>query len=544
MSGNNDPFVFEISLSILDHLGRNLYRNFVTILGEAISNSWDADASNVWIYVDGNNFVIKDDGIGMDFDDFQGKFLRVGYSKRKNDNTLSAKGRPFIGRKGIGKLALLSCAEKVSIISKKENGEYIGGTINNSILDQVIKDDLKPDEYPLEPLDLEIFAKYIDGHSQGTVIHFENVRDGIKNSVDFLKKITALYFRFSLIDTSFNIYINDDLITLEDVKDLSDKTQYLWSLNNFSDPFIDENLSHIEEAHRKNIELPEGMSGFVASVLTPKNLSILGTGERVSLDLFVNGRLRERDILKNTPTARIAESYLYGQVHYNALDQGEDKFTSSREGVVADDPEYQEFLSVIKGVVAEIVNDWDKLRVKNREEGDPENERITPKERKSRELVGVVTKEYATRTKTDNVNTWMDELADDAQFNVQSYTECFVSENLVRKYITAKNIPMTTVAQAQITEWKDREAENKRQANINIDIMRTGEDISYLGMDTLTFLADNTGTANSMRTDAKEYKPLRNAVMHTSLLTDPAKLRLTTVYENIKARIKSLINQP
>src|SRR3989344_1460387 len=485
MQENNNPFVFEISLSILDHLGRNLYRNFVTILGEAISNSWDADASNVWIYVDGDNFVIKDDGIGMDFGDFQGKFLRVGYSKRKNDNTLSAKGRPFIGRKGIGKLALLSCAEKVSIISKKENGEYIGGTINNSILDQVIKDDLKPDQYPLEPLDLKIFAKYIEGHNQGTVIHFENVRDGIKNSVDFLKKITALYFRFSLIDTSFNIYINDDLITLEDVKDLSDKTQYLWSLNNFSDPFIDENLSHIEQAHRKNFELPEGISGFVASVLTPKNLSILGTGERVSLDLFVNGRLRERDILKNTPTARIAESYLYGQVHYNALDKGEDKFTSSREGVVADDPEYQEFLSVIKGVVADIVNDWDKLRVKNREEGDPENERIT-----------------------------------------------------------AKNIPMTTVAQAQITEWKDREVENKRHANINIDIMRTGEDISYLGMDTLTFLADNTGTANSMRTDAKEYKPLRNAVMHTSLLTDAAKLRLTTVYENIKARIKSLINQP
>src|SRR3990167_2857725 len=95
MQENNNPFVFEISLSILDHLGRNLYRNFVTILGEAISNSWDADASNVWIYVDGDNFVIKDDGIGMDFGDFQGKFLRVGYSKRKNDNTLSAKGRPL-----------------------------------------------------------------------------------------------------------------------------------------------------------------------------------------------------------------------------------------------------------------------------------------------------------------------------------------------------------------------------------------------------------------------------------------------------------------
>jgi hypothetical protein len=30
------------------HLGRNLYRSFITVIGEAISNSWDADAENVW----------------------------------------------------------------------------------------------------------------------------------------------------------------------------------------------------------------------------------------------------------------------------------------------------------------------------------------------------------------------------------------------------------------------------------------------------------------------------------------------------------------
>ena len=39
----NSSFTFNISLSVLNHLGRNLYRNFITVLGEAISNSWDAD---------------------------------------------------------------------------------------------------------------------------------------------------------------------------------------------------------------------------------------------------------------------------------------------------------------------------------------------------------------------------------------------------------------------------------------------------------------------------------------------------------------------
>src|ERR1700674_1090803 len=81
---HNEQFSFEISLSVLNHLGRNLYRSFVTVIGEAISNSWDADAKNVWVYIDrkSNSFVIKDDGAGMTSFDFQEKFLKIGYSKR------------------------------------------------------------------------------------------------------------------------------------------------------------------------------------------------------------------------------------------------------------------------------------------------------------------------------------------------------------------------------------------------------------------------------------------------------------------------------
>ena len=44
-----EKYNFNISLSVLNHLGRNLYRNIITVLGEAISNSWDADAENVHV---------------------------------------------------------------------------------------------------------------------------------------------------------------------------------------------------------------------------------------------------------------------------------------------------------------------------------------------------------------------------------------------------------------------------------------------------------------------------------------------------------------
>jgi hypothetical protein len=201
-------FSFEISLSVLNHLGRNLYRNFITVLGEAISNAWDADAKNVWIDInrERNVLSIKDDGTGMDADDFQSKFLKIGYSKRADGMMETPSKRPFIGAKGIGKLALLSCAKRISIFTKKKSQNYVGGVIDNTGLDRAIRKDLTPDKYPLEDLSLNLISGISDNHEQGTIIFFEETKDKIKNSIAHIKKLIALSFHFSLIDKDiFNI---------------------------------------------------------------------------------------------------------------------------------------------------------------------------------------------------------------------------------------------------------------------------------------------------------------------------------------------------
>lgn len=188
MAKAENQFTFEISLSVLNHLGRNLYRSFMTVLGEAISNAWDADAENVWIYIDHkkNSLVVKDDGEGMTTADFQNKFLKIGYSKRKDGSTSTKRQRPYIGRKGIGKLALLSCAKKVSVLTRlSASTEYVGGVIDNSGLDEAIKSDLTPDEYRLGKVDESLFKKYKEGHERGTIIYFDDVNEGIRNSIDY-----------------------------------------------------------------------------------------------------------------------------------------------------------------------------------------------------------------------------------------------------------------------------------------------------------------------------------------------------------------------
>lgn len=545
---NKDKFTFEISLSVLNHLGRNLYRSFATVLGEAISNSWDADAKNVHIYLNKkkNSFFIKDDGDGMSAEDFQNKFLKIGYSKRKKSNS-SPKGRPYIGRKGIGKLALLSCAKKITVISKTKGGKYIGGVIDNSGLDDAIKRDLTPDQYTLEECDQKVFGKYTRNHEKGTIIYFEHINDGIKNSLDFLKKIIALYFRFSLIDKSFNIFIDKEKINHECLDDLASKTEFLWKINGLKDPYITNLEKKFKPKEQKSLKIKGKIKGFVASVETPKDLKIRSTEERVGVDLFVNGRLREKDILKHIPTARVVESYLYGQIHFDTLDDEDDRFTTSREGVVADDPKFKEFLEIVRGkIISTVLEDWDEWRRKHRKSGDPDNPTITPKERKAEELYNVVSEEYALPKESKNrkkVDDWVDALHADACFNFTSYADCFISENLVRRYIEEKSISLPTDVQTAVTNFKAQETRNKADGNINIDLRQVDSDLSYLDMAPLAKTADTRGAQNCLHNDAKQYKPMRDAVMHTALLTDAAKRKLTTVYDNIKGRILALLSK-
>lgn len=547
--GNDNQFTFAISLSILNHLGRNLYRSFVTVLGEAISNSWDANAENVNIYVDRekNSFIIKDDGIGMSRDDFQNKFLKIGYSKRKSGETKSPdKERPYIGRKGIGKLALLSCADKITVMSKTAGGDYVGGVIDNTGLDDAITNDLIPEQYKLEKLGPGVFGNHIEGHNQGTLIYFENIKERINKSPDYLKKLLALYFRFSLLDDSFNIFLDDEKITAAHLKDLGEKTQFLWKINEYDDPYIQDQLGNLKE--QKTIKVEGSFKGFIASVEKPSHLKVVTTEERVNIDLFTNGRLRERDILKYIPSARIVENYLYGQIHYDGLDDEVDRFSSSREGVVAEDPKFMALRESLKDdVLNKIIEDWDVWRLKHRQTGDPDNMRIARRDRKSLELYNSVSEEYIAPEGTANkerIDSWIGELADDAKYNFGSYAECFVSENLIRKYIDEEEVQLSDEAVRDIGQWRTREEQHKRSGNCNIDLRQNDRDISYLDMHGLASLVDKQhGTQNCLYTDAKEYRPIRDALMHTALLTNEAKIKLTSIYNNIKGRVKTILSR-
>lgn len=545
-------YQFAISLSVLNHLGRNLYRNFVTVLGEAISNAWDADANNVWIDIDWENsrFYISDDGEGMDAESFQNKFLKIGYSKRKEKGPSSEKGRPFIGAKGIGKLALLSCARRISVFTKTAGQDYTGGVIDNNGLDAAIQNDLIPDEYPLEDLDFNLIEGLFNSHEQGTIIVFEGADEVLRHSEEYIRKILALSFRFSLIDKDFTIYVNDVKIGLDDLAGLRDSTQILWSINEFSDGYT-ESLANLE-ANLQNLKSELPIKGFVASVKLPRNLKIHGMNDRASFDLFVNGRLRDKNLLRHVPTQRIVESYIYGQIHFDSLDRDQtDPFTSSREGIVEDDPEFKKLLHYLERVLLpKIIDDWDKIRLEIGSDGDEENtRRKSKKSRRAASFVAAAEEEFVPNDDgsadgRDKVEGWLDDLRPDAEFNISAYMDCFLSENLVRRYIKEEGVELIGDAPQNVDKYKKQEETGKGKANISFAIRADDDDLGYLDMNDLAHCAEGSKTTDgkpSLWADAVQYGPARNAVGHTGLLTDDAKHHLNGIFRNIKGRIKGML---
>jgi len=122
--------------------------------------------------------------------------------------------------------------------------------------------------------------------------------------------------------------------------------------------------------------------------------------------------------------------------------------------------------------------------------------------------------------------------------------DCFLSENLVRKFMFEKKIALTKPAKTEVKQWRGLERNRKDEANISFLIRKNNDDLSYLGMDFLAKSIEGTKRSDgkaSLVGDSVNYKPVRNVVGHTGLLTKNAKTHLTMTFENIKARVKNLL---
>src|SRR6266851_1968832 len=122
-------FTMKVLGRMLEHLGVQMYKRRDTAIAELVANAWDAGAHNVWVTVPApheydaaiSTIVIRDDGDGMSPDQVQDDYLVVGRNRRAQSDTY--KGRPVMGRKGIGKLAGFGIASTMQVATWRDGQE-------------------------------------------------------------------------------------------------------------------------------------------------------------------------------------------------------------------------------------------------------------------------------------------------------------------------------------------------------------------------------------------------------------------------------------
>lgn len=72
------PLHFKVSSGLKTVLGSELITDEQVAVFELVKNSFDANASEVYVYFDVDTIIIADNGLGMTLDDIHNKWLFVG----------------------------------------------------------------------------------------------------------------------------------------------------------------------------------------------------------------------------------------------------------------------------------------------------------------------------------------------------------------------------------------------------------------------------------------------------------------------------------
>ncbi len=352
-------YKININPRILELLGPSLYTNIYFVLAELIANSYDANASNVYIIQKKNKIIVEDDGSGMSYQtgDIK-KYLNVAVETRitEKDSYTEDGRRRKIGRKGIGKLAALAVSENVLVITVK-NGEKSGFVLSRHV----------GKDHQLKPLSDEAI-KFERVSAKGTSIVMTNPQYGMHKTVAAIKK--NLLKIFPLVNEKFKIHIITD--AAEITVDSFDKemVQGLGALITLGEDYkhlavhFDSLLpkkGNIEEKLLKT-EMPITTSLILKNKQgeeKPYNLEIKGwigayrtTRDRKKnpgdfpdnfISLLSNGKLGEYNIIPLVGKNRLPEVYIVGQLHVDLFEETElpDMALSNRQGYKTEDPRYQ-----------------------------------------------------------------------------------------------------------------------------------------------------------------------------------------------------------
>jgi len=336
----------------IEHLGVKMYSTLPPALAELISNSYDADAENVtleFLELSSKKFIsIKDDGMGMNSEDIQKKFLVIGRNRRKDDGDIPTPrfGRYATGKKGLGKLALFGLAKEISIDTVKDNLR------NKFILNW---DDLLNASGEYKPI-VQIDNKH-SKRKNGTTIRLSQLK---RQSPFDLESLADNLSKIFIVDSSFKIKIkkgNGDFITIDNNRRYKGfNKQFEWDI---------EGLIMEGDAYKGML------SGRLYTSETPIRP---GSGLR-GVSLFSRGKLVNTPEFFSNSTSSHFFQYLTGWISADFIDVlDDDVISTNRQSIDWDNEEMARLRLYLSTLISKVNNEW---RNKRKQKKDHDIKHIT-----------------------------------------------------------------------------------------------------------------------------------------------------------------------
>jgi hypothetical protein len=363
-------YTMSVDLSVVESLGINLYSNAAAVLSELVANAYDADANVVSIdwKPEKGQVIVTDDGLGMNVPEINERFLTVGYKKRLKEGSESTKfNRPFMGRKGIGKLSVFSIAETVCVYSTK------GGKSNG--LKIIVADLLKAIEQrlPYHPEPIDVPAEYA---KQGTTLVLADLKTKrVDLTVAALRKRLAR--RFDVLDTrkpeegGFKIKVNGKDITWADRQELKN-LQFIWEFGKETLPksALPNGITRfVLPKDTVNGQPGWKVSGWIGTAHQPTDLTEdPEAGSLKNVIVLARKRPIQEGIIEKLDFSRIFGNYVTGQVEADFLDvddpQYDDIATSDRQRLIEDDPRVIGLQKLLRDAFKAASETWSSERPK------------------------------------------------------------------------------------------------------------------------------------------------------------------------------------
>jgi len=372
----------------IEHLGVRMYSTLPPVISELISNSYDADAKDVFIHLKDleglKEIIVSDDGHGMSFNEINRDFLTIGRNRRiQNASDISPNGRKVIGKKGLGKLSFFGIAHEIEVQTVKNGKKNIFLMDWGKIMEHGNEDYLQNYEPDILGLEQDTLEK------NGTKITLRKIQRESPFDVELLANNIARYF---ILPDDFKITLqrNDQsVISIDNTRRYSTlSSEVEWDVSN--------DIRYEADYHKA-----QDITGHLLATEKPISPSTNMRG----ITLFSRKKLVNMPEYFSESTSSHFFNYLTGWLEVDFIDElDEDVIGTNRQSLNWGHPEMKKLIEYLQNMLRWLEKDWRKKRKEKREK------KLTDK-------AGI------------NIPNWFSKLPKDIKESVQPIVEAVVQDS-------------------------------------------------------------------------------------------------------------------